>query len=158
MTVREAGLGKAIDQIAASGPSLWLGQPPSSVSRHRAWSAPAAAADPASPRRRLRRLTAAMMIKGTVVVYSIPACPHCRSAKATLAQRGLQYVDVDLERFPHLGPWLTEATGKTSVPQIFFNSRHIGGNSELQLLVSSVLEGLAERKCVVHGFGSALFP
>ncbi|KAF0314525.1 hypothetical protein FJT64_001528 [Amphibalanus amphitrite] len=34
-----------------------------------------------------------MMIKGTVVVYSIPACPHCRTAKATLTQRGLQYVD-----------------------------------------------------------------
>ena len=80
---------------------------------------------------------AAMMIKGTVVVYSIPACPHCRTAKATLAQRGLQYVDVDLERFPHLRPWLRETTGKTSVPQIFFNSRHIGGNSELQVLVSA---------------------
>ncbi|XP_043226984.1 uncharacterized protein LOC122384072 isoform X1 [Amphibalanus amphitrite] len=78
---------------------------------------------------------AAMMIKGTVVVYSIPACPHCRTAKATLTQRGLQYVDVDLERFPHLRPWLRETTGKTSVPQIFFNSRHIGGNSELQDLV-----------------------
>ncbi|KAF0300113.1 Glutaredoxin 1 [Amphibalanus amphitrite] len=77
-----------------------------------------------------------MMIKGTVVVYSIPACPHCRTAKATLTQRGLQYVDVDLERFPHLRPWLRETTGKTSVPQIFFNSRHIGGNSELQDLVS----------------------
>ena len=87
-------------------------------------------------RRFLRSAAAAMMIKGTVVVYSIPACPHCRTAKATLAQRGLQYVDVDLERYPHLRPWLREATGKTSVPQIFFNSRHIGGNSELQVLVS----------------------
>ena len=91
------------------------------------------------------------MIKGTVVVYSIPACPHCRTAKATLAQRGLQYVDVDLERYPHLRPWLKEATGKTSVPQIFFNSRHIGGNSELQLLVSSMFEGNG-----VEDVGSAL--
>ncbi|XP_037089128.1 uncharacterized protein LOC119109561 [Pollicipes pollicipes] len=85
---------------------------------------------------RLRRAaaTAAMMIKGTVVVYSIPACPHCRTAKATLASRGLSYVDVNMEQHPQLRPWLRETTGKTSVPQIFFNRHYVGGNSDLQKL------------------------
>ena len=32
--------------------------------------------------------------------------------------------------------WLTERTGKTSVPQIFFNARHIGGNEQLQAIAA----------------------
>ena len=31
--------------------------------------------------------------------------------------------------------WLRERTGKTSVPQIFFNERHLGGNAEFQKVV-----------------------
>ena len=27
--------------------------------------------------------------------------------------------------------WVAQRAGKTSVPQIFFNSRHVGGNEEL---------------------------
>ena len=42
-----------------------------------------------------------------------------------------------LHRFPsEVRDWLTERTGKTSVPQIFFNARHVGGNEELQRLVA----------------------
>ena len=34
--------------------------------------------------------------------------------------------------------WLKSATGgKTSVPQIFFNKRYVGGNHELQEIISS---------------------
>ena len=32
---------------------------------------------------------------------------------------------------------MKEKTGKTSVPQIFFHDRHIGGNVELQKLLDS---------------------
>ena len=40
-------------------------------------------------------------------------------------------------RFPaSVREWLTERTGKTSVPQIFFNGKHIGGNEELQAIVA----------------------
>jgi len=104
-----------------------------------------------------------MLIKGTVVVYSIPACPHCRTAKQTLATCGLQYVDVNLERFPQLRPWLRESTGKTSVPQIFFNRRYIGGNSELQALVddTAAWEGALkqlESEALVEGDGAPRIP
>ena len=40
-------------------------------------------------------------------------------------------------RFPaEVREWLTERTGKTSVPQIFFNAKHVGGNEDLQSLVA----------------------
>jgi len=45
----------------------------------------------------------------------------------------LQYIDVSVDRFPpHVREWVKEKTGKTSVPQIFFNAAYIGGNKELQ--------------------------
>lgn len=70
---------------------------------------------------------------GRIVVYSIAGCPHCLAAKATLSQDGLEYTDVSLDRFkPFVREWVQENTGKTSVPQIYFNSQYIGGNKELQ--------------------------
>ena len=45
----------------------------------------------------------------------------------------MQYIDVSVDRFPaHVREWVREKTGKTSVPQIFFNAFYIGGNNELQ--------------------------
>ena len=42
------------------------------------------------------------------------------------------------DRFPpEVRQWVKERTGKTSVPQIFFHDRHIGGNVELQQLLDS---------------------
>jgi len=66
-------------------------------------------------------------------VYSIAGCPHCLAAKATLKEDGLEYTDVGLDKFkPFVREWVQENTGKTSVPQIYFNSQYIGGNQEFQ--------------------------
>ena len=49
---------------------------------------------------------------------------------------GLPFVDVSVDRFPPtVREWLKEKTKKTSVPQIFFNKVHVGGNAEFQALV-----------------------
>ena len=51
-------------------------------------------------------------------------------------QLGLPFIDVGVDRFPpNVREWLKEKTGKTSVPQIFFNKTHVGGNSEFQALI-----------------------
>lgn len=77
-----------------------------------------------------------MNFKGRIVIYSIVGCPHCLQAKSLLQDLKLPYVDVSVDRFPpRIRQWLKEKTGKTSVPQIFFNSHYIGGNAELQILV-----------------------
>lgn len=50
---------------------------------------------------------------------------------------GLLYTDISLDRYPErIRDWLVIRTGgKSSVPQIFFNDHHIGGNDQLQRLV-----------------------
>lgn len=72
---------------------------------------------------------------GRVTVYSMPGCPHCMRAKATLGRLGVPVVDVDMGRHPELIARVKALTGRTSVPQIFFNNIHVGGNDDLQKLV-----------------------
>ena len=48
----------------------------------------------------------------------------------------MPFIDVGVDRFPpNVREWLKEKTGKTSVPQIFFNKTHVGGNAEFQALI-----------------------
>ena len=86
---------------------------------------------------------AIMELKGRILVYSILGCPHCMRAKNTLMELGLPYVDVRLDIYPkEVREELKRRTGKSTVPQIFFNAHHIGGNDELQKLV----------QCIFHVF------
>ena len=71
---------------------------------------------------------------GRITVYSISGCPHCLAAKKRLKDENLEYMEVGVDRFPaRVRAWLQQRTGKTSVPQIFFNSKYVGGNKELQV-------------------------
>lgn len=72
---------------------------------------------------------------GRVTVYSIQGCPHCVQAKATLGRLAVPMCDVDIGRHPELRARVKELTGRSTVPQIFFNSVHVGGNDDLQKLV-----------------------
>lgn len=77
-----------------------------------------------------------MELKGQVVVYSIVGCPHCMKAKNTLREKGIPYTDISLDKFPKCREELISKTGKKTVPQIFFNATHVGGNDDLQSLIN----------------------
>mmetsp|Transcript_35680 Transcript_35680/g.83205 ORF Transcript_35680/g.83205 Transcript_35680/m.83205 type:complete len:522 (-) Transcript_35680:117-1682(-) len=69
--------------------------------------------------------------KGQVAVFSISGCPHCKAAKALLKELEVPYVEMDLSGNKNLRAWLLDKTGKRTVPQIFLNDLHVGGNAEL---------------------------
>lgn len=77
-----------------------------------------------------------MEVQGRIVVYSITGCPHCLRAKNTLQELGLPYIDINLEVFPQCRGFVRERTGRHTVPQIFFNGTYVGGNDDLQKMVS----------------------
>ncbi|KAM9347020.1 uncharacterized protein ABDE67_011345 [Symphorus nematophorus] len=79
---------------------------------------------------------------GRVTVYSIQGCPHCVQAKATLGQLGVPVCDVDVGKHPELRARVKELTGRSTVPQIFFNNVHVGGNDDLQKLAPEELQRL----------------
>jgi glutaredoxin 3 len=68
-------------------------------------------------------------------VYTQPWCPYCSRAKRILDGKGAQYREIDA---PYGTPERDEAVrrsgGRTTVPQIFIDGRHIGGCDDLEAL------------------------
>lgn len=70
-----------------------------------------------------------------VEIYSTPICPYCIRAKRLLMQKGVSFTDIDVMAKPELRDEMTRrAGGRTSVPQIFIDGRHVGGCDDLHAL------------------------
>lgn len=70
-----------------------------------------------------------------VEVYSTMLCPFCYRAKKLLAERGAVVTEIDVMMHPERRrEMIQRAGGRTSVPQIFINGRHVGGCEELYAL------------------------
>jgi glutaredoxin 3 len=69
-----------------------------------------------------------------VVVYATNYCVYCRLAEALLNDKGIAYRRVDVTRDRATRRWLVEATGRTTVPQIFIGEHPIGGYDALSAL------------------------
>ncbi|XP_064382280.1 uncharacterized protein LOC135331148 [Halichondria panicea] len=74
------------------------------------------------------------MFLGRVLLFTIPGCPFCTRAKKLLSDLQVPYVAVCLEKFPERRYEMQERTGRRSVPQIFFNAKHIGGYDDMKKL------------------------
>lgn len=71
----------------------------------------------------------------SVRMYATATCPYCIRAEALLRTRGVETIDkirVDLE--PGRRQAMIEESGRTTVPQIFIDGRHIGGCDDLVAL------------------------
>ncbi len=62
-----------------------------------------------------------------VIVFSTPTCPHCRSAKRYLEQRGISYVEVDVSRDAAAARDMVRRTGEQGVPQLEIDGRMVVG-------------------------------
>jgi len=70
-----------------------------------------------------------------VAVFSKSYCPYCKASKALLDQMGAKYyaIELDLESDgSDIQNALAEISSQRTVPNIFINKVHIGGNSDLQ--------------------------
>ncbi len=79
-----------------------------------------------------------------VEIYTKGWCPYCVRAKRLLAESGAKVVEyaVDLGG-EKKGEMIQRAGGRTTVPQIFIDGKHIGGCDDLvDLQMSGKLAGL----------------
>lgn len=74
-------------------------------------------------------------MKGRVTIYSTTGCPHCKHSKNILNQCGIPFVDIDLDKYPQARKEMHDKTDRRTVPQIFFNGIHVGGDDEFSKLV-----------------------
>ncbi|KAL9125635.1 MAG: hypothetical protein Q9217_005188 [Psora testacea] len=71
----------------------------------------------------------------TTAVFSKSWCPYCKATKTLLSEMGAKFYTLELDQVDDgsaIQSALAEMTKQTSVPNIFINQKHIGGNSDLQ--------------------------
>ena len=70
-----------------------------------------------------------------VEVYTKAFCPYCARAMNLLAGKGVEVEEFDISMGgPKRSEMLARANGRTTVPQIFIDGRHIGGSDALAAL------------------------
>ena len=69
-----------------------------------------------------------------IVMYESKWCGFCRAARRMLDAKGWNYESRNVDGDSALRAKMTEITGKTSVPQIFFGDQHVGGFDDMAAL------------------------
>jgi glutaredoxin 3 len=68
----------------------------------------------------------------SVTIYTTAFCGYCHAAKRLLAQKGVEFDEIDVSYEPALRQEMTQrAGGRRTVPQIFIGDRHVGGCDDL---------------------------
>ncbi len=70
-----------------------------------------------------------------VELYTTPYCPYCLAAKDLLRRKGIEFKEINVAGAPDLRSEMVErANGRTTVPQIFVGTTHVGGCDDLYAL------------------------
>ncbi|KAG7100216.1 hypothetical protein E1B28_001991 [Marasmius oreades] len=75
----------------------------------------------------------------TIAFFSKSWCPYCKAAKALFKEKypdtQIKIVELDeTEGGDDLQSYLADKTGQRSVPNVFINKKHVGGNDKIQAL------------------------
>jgi len=70
-----------------------------------------------------------------IEIYTKAFCPYCYRAKALLDSKGVEYEEIDISMGgPRRAEMIQRAGGRTTVPQVFIDDKHIGGSDDLAAL------------------------
>ena len=70
-----------------------------------------------------------------VEIYTGPLCAFCDFAKALLDRKGISYKEIFIgDDTNKMEEMIKKSNGMRTVPQIFIDGQHIGGNDKLQTL------------------------
>lgn len=67
-----------------------------------------------------------------VEVYSKGYCPFCKMTKATLRSLGVNFTEFDITSDAKKTQEMRKRSQRQTVPQVFIDGSHIGGNDDLQ--------------------------
>ncbi|AOV95512.1 glutaredoxin 3 [Edwardsiella hoshinae] len=69
-----------------------------------------------------------------IEIYTKATCPFCLRAKALLTAKGAGFDEIAIDAHPEKRDEMIARSGRTTVPQIFIDGRHIGGCDDLHAL------------------------
>tara|TARA_B100001013_G_scaffold309541_1_gene213978 strand:- start:627 stop:866 length:240 start_codon:yes stop_codon:yes gene_type:complete len=68
-------------------------------------------------------------------MYSGPLCNFCEAAKRLLLRNNLEFNEIDVSIKDELrDEMIKKSNGRRTIPQIFFDNKHVGGYQELRVL------------------------
>ncbi|KAH8495890.1 hypothetical protein H0E87_018897 [Populus deltoides] len=76
-------------------------------------------------------------IKGRISFFSRSNCRDCTAVRSFFRERGLKFVEINIDVYRQREKELIERTGNSQVPQIFFNEKLFGGLVALNSLRNS---------------------
>jgi glutaredoxin 3 len=69
-----------------------------------------------------------------IVMYATRSCPYCRMADMLFQKKGVTVERIQVDDAPDRRLEMTRLSGRSTVPQIFINGRHVGGYTDLASL------------------------
>ncbi|PAV48534.1 glutaredoxin 3 [Pseudomonas sp. HAR-UPW-AIA-41] len=69
-----------------------------------------------------------------VLIYTSAICGYCMRAKQLLQRKGVAFDEISVDGKPDVRAEMVRKAGKTSVPQIWIGSAHVGGCDDLHAL------------------------
>lgn len=70
-----------------------------------------------------------------VTIYTRQGCGYCTAAKRLLEKKGVAYLEHDATGNPQMrSEMIGRANGRSTFPQIFIGSTHVGGCDDLHAL------------------------
>ncbi|KAL9686989.1 hypothetical protein QQ045_031385 [Rhodiola kirilowii] len=76
-------------------------------------------------------------VKGRISFFSRSNCRDSRAVRTFFREKGLKFVEINIDMFPKREKELVQRTGSSYVPQIFFNEKLLGGLVVLNSLRNS---------------------
>ena len=71
------------------------------------------------------------MTQLAVTVYVSGWCPYCQRATGLLAQKNLEFSEINIEDDEKLREEMYARSNRRTVPQIFIGDKHVGGCDDL---------------------------
>jgi glutaredoxin 3 len=66
-----------------------------------------------------------------VIVYSSDYCPYCSRAKQLLQNKHVSFEEIRVDGKPQVRAEMVKKSGRTTVPQIWIGTTHVGGCDDL---------------------------
>jgi glutaredoxin 3 len=67
-------------------------------------------------------------------IYTIKYCPYCADAKDLLSRKGVSFHEIDVNSRDVRNQMIERAGGRSTYPQIFIGTTHVGGFDDLYAL------------------------
>ncbi|KAF9428189.1 thioredoxin reductase [Entomortierella beljakovae] len=99
----------------------------------------------------IKAMVERLIRENRIMLFAKSYCPHCKNAKRLFTEDGLKFktFEIDLEdNGPEVQDYLLKKSGQRTVPNIFVNTKHLGGNTDL---IAAREDGRLEKMLKLRG-------